>query len=254
MFNKITDIFSEEELVLAILESGNAEKVRNLVTDEEFIKKYIILMLENNLIFDEIFDLAETTTSSQLLDIMVKAFIKADMDDEYRAEDLVDEIVANPNCSGETIVYLEENTIMYWTSRVMFCMGDTLKNKYSKEKLLNIANADKKGVCTAGIIEFPNCDEEVFYKAFENNRCNPDSEDYSAICNFALYQSFILKPDILEECLEHFLDNDFSEFTYNTVKYCNEAYLERVMAKIEETSSADVCKKAREYYKKRKGK
>ena len=41
MFNKITDIFSEEELVLAILKSGNAEKVRNLVTDEEFIKKYI---------------------------------------------------------------------------------------------------------------------------------------------------------------------------------------------------------------------
>ena len=251
MFNKITDIFSEEELVLAILESGNAEKVRNLVTDEEFIKKYIILMLENNLIFDEIFDLAETTTSSQLLDIMVKAFIKADMDDEYRAEDLVDEIVANPNCSGETIVYLEENTIMHWTSRVMFCMGDTLKNKYSKEKLLNIANADKKGVCTAGIIEFPNCDEEVFYKAFENSRCN--AEYYSDICGIALKQSFILKPEILEECLEHFID-DWSEDIYNIVEYCNEAYLERVMAKIEETSSADVCKKAKEYYKKRKGK
>ena len=167
MFNKITDIFSEEELVLAILKSGNAEKVRNLVTDEEFIKKYIILMLENKLIFDEIFDLAETTTSPQLLDIMAKAFIQTDGE-----TDLLDIILDNPNCSGETIVYAEENFGMYWTNRVLFDREYISEDKYPKEKLLNIANVDKKGVCTIGIIELPNCDEEVFYKAFENSRCN----------------------------------------------------------------------------------
>lgn len=246
MFNKITDIFSEEELVLAILKSGNAEKVRNLVTDEEFIKKYIILMLENKLIFDEIFDLAETTTSPQLLDIMAKAFIQTDGE-----TDLLDIILDNPNCSGETIVYAEENFGMYWTNRVLFDREYISEDKYPKEKLLNIANVDKKGVCTIGIIELPNCYEEVFYKAFENSRCN--AEYYSDICGIALKQSFMLKPDILEECLEHFID-DWSEDIYNIVEYCNEAYLERVMAKIEETSSADVRKEARKSYKKRKGK
>ena len=260
MLEKITNIFSEEEIILAMLNSGNEEKVRKLVADEELIKKYIVLILEKDIALDEICDIAKNTTSPQLLDIIAKACIQVGVMasvclqvggdlDAYLDTYLIDIVLDNPYCSGETIVYAEENADRCWSRRVIECLEYISEDKYPKEKLLNIANADKKGDCSLGIVQLPNCDKEVFYKAFENSRCNP--EDYSAICCIALEQSFTLKPDILEECLEHFTD-DWVGIIYDTVNGCNEAYLERVMAKIEETAPADVCEEARELYKERK--
>lgn len=246
MLEKITNIFSEEEIVLAMLSSGNEEKVRKLVADEELIKKYIVLMLEKNIAFDEICDVAKNTTLSQLLDIMAKAVIQVDGD-----TDLLDIVLDNPYCSGETIVYVEEKFNLYWTDRVLFCRKDIPENGYPKEKLWKIAMADHNGDCTVGIIEFPNCDEELFYKILENCRCN--GEYYSDICGLALKKNYTLREDILEECLSHFLDA-WSEYIDDLVMHCNASYLEKVMAKIEAVAFEDVYIEAREVYHKRKGK
>lgn len=246
MLEKITNIFSEEEIILAMLSSGNEEKVRKLVADEELIKKYIVLILEKDIAFDEICDIAKNTTSPQLLDIIAKAFIQVD-GDTY----LLDIVLDNPYCSGETIVYAEENFGLYWTNRVLFFREDIPENGYSKEKLWKIAMADHNGACTAGIIEFHNCDEKLFYKIFENCRCN--GEYYSNICGFALKKNYTLREDILEECLDNFM-GAWSEYIDNLVMYCNASYLERVMAKIEEVAFEDVRIEAREVYQKRKEK
>lgn len=246
MLKKITEIFTEEEIVEAILGNGAKEKVQKLVADEEFIKKYIVLMLENEIAIDNICDVVESTTSPELLHTIAKAIVKVEDVDL----DLLDAVLDNPYCSGETIVYIEDeyDCCYYWTSRAMDSSDEIHKKGYSKEKLWKIAEADKNGICTVGIIEFPNCDEELFYKIFEN--CKDNAMYYSNICGMALKQTYTLRQDILEEVLENFLE-DWAEDIDDLVMKCNEVYLERVMAKIEETASEDVREKARAAYAER---
>lgn len=244
MLKKITEIFTEEEIVKAILENGAEEKVQKLVADEEFIKKYIVLMLENEIAIDKICDIAESTTSQELLHTIAKAIIKVDDVDT----DLLDAVLDNSYCSGETIVYVENEYNWYWTERAMDLSDKIHEKGYSKEKLWKIAEADKNGDCTIGIIEFANCDEELFYKIFENCRGN---EYYSNICGIAFKHNYTLRQDILEEMLDNFLDC-WSEDIDWLISVCNDVFLERVMAKIEETASEDVREKARAAYAERK--
>jgi len=251
MIKKITEIFTEEEIVKSILRSGDETKVASLIADEEFIKKYISLLLENEIAIDKICEAIEKITSPEVLHIIASGVIKVegDIDPLYK-------VLNNPHCSVETIMFVEEAFDRFWTDMCNSLKID--KKAYPKEKLMSIAEADKNGICGIGIILFPACDEELLYKILENSKDEEADKygysEYSNMCGLALMRNYSLREDILEKCLESFLGcygQDKSDIEY-IVTSCDEVYLERVMAKIEENASEEICKEARAAYAERK--
>lgn len=253
MIEKIIKIFTEEEIIDALLQRGDETKVRDLIADVEFIRKYINFMLEYEICLDRILEIVQNTTSAKLLHEIAENVFEFNKKCEGFCSDEVDgilcEILKNPHCAGKTIVMSEEK-YNFWVHYILF---DSDVPEYSKEMLMKIVEADVNGVCFWYITLFKNCDEEIFYLLFEKSR-NSSEDCYYDFCRQVLSRNDINRADIIEEALQNFVNIlESPEEVKDFIATCHEKYLERVMAKIEENASEEICKEARAAYEERKG-
>jgi len=221
---KITDIFSEEEVIHALLVTA--------VYDSEYRKK--------------LFRIAKESTSSDLLEkLAIEAVEHTKLD-----TDLIAQIWNNKNCSIDT--YLKTGPMMKEADEIWEAFE---KISLDVEKLTKIAQADTEGDFDYVI---PMCRKEINIEIYEIIMGRRDWLSWA--CFFEnpnlseeLFE-YIIK-DIHKVATEKDKYHDFSDdVVEQLVRNCEERFLKRIMKAIYKENNDEATEFANELYKYRMGK